>query len=326
MNPTPSSWLFSVSEAPVEVPVPTSTGIRRVRIPYKKALIAEDTREVVGIVGKAYRVVTNHEALELCRKLCIQVFPGSSPSEWELSDAAGPKSRSRVALDLKHKTHLMNLWDNEGGVSDVHTPFLRVTNSYNGRRALRFDLGFMRSHCSNGVIFEEKVATVSAAHTKEAIAGLDLAGAVQNFGGIKQRFLDCLKTLRSIALTDRESLELVRLIVALPRATKDMPESKRSEIAILEEGLSNLDARHRTELGANAYATFNTMTDFATRPPASFLIRRDRSSLQSRSGSWLKDIHQQAGQTQFHLPAYLAAMQVRYGATKQGNSGPSLAG
>src|SRR5690606_8204993 len=130
-------------------------------------------------------IVTNRDALDLCRRLCEQVFPDSNPGEWELADASGTKSRSRVALDIKHRTHVMNLWDNVGGTSDIHTPFMRVTNSYNGRRALRFDLGFMRKHCSNGVIFEEKVATVTAAHTKDALAKLDLSKMAADFEGLK---------------------------------------------------------------------------------------------------------------------------------------------
>ena len=311
VNASPASWLFDVITAPVEVPVRSGGEVKHVRVPSKKALVAADTGQVVGIVGKDYRIVTNLEALELCRKLCTQVFPDSTPAEWELSDASGTKNRSRVALDLKHKTHVMNLWDNPGGISEVHTPFLRVTNSYNGRRALRFDLGFMRKHCSNGVIFEEKVATVTAAHTKDAIEKLYLAAAGRNFGDLKQRFIACLGTLRGIALTDAESLEIVRAVLALPVAREELSERTKVDIEQLDADLAALDARHRAEIGANAYAAFNTMTDFATRPPVSFLVRRDRSTLQGRAGAWLKSLHEAAGRPGFSIEDHLKTLRLR---------------
>ncbi len=202
----------------------------------------------------------------------------------------------------------MNLLGNPGGISDVHTPFLRVTNSYNGRRALRFDLGFMRKHCSNGVIFEEKVATVTAAHTKDAIEKLDLAGAVRNFGDLKQRFTACLGTLRGIALTDAESLEIVRAVLALPVAREELSKRTNEAIEQLDADVAALDAHHRQEIGRNAYAAFNTMTDFATRPPVSFLVRRDRATLQGRAGSWLKTFHEAARRPGFSVEGYLRTL------------------
>ena len=214
----------------------------------------------------------------------------------------------RTGAGSRHRTHVINLWDNPGGISEVHTPFFRVTNSYNGRRALRFDLGFMRKHCSTGVIFEEKVATVTAARTKDAIEKLYLAAAGRNFGDLKQRFIACLGTLRGIALTDAESLEIVRAVLALPVAREELSERTKVDIEQLDADLAALDARHRAEIGANAYAAFNTMTDFATRPPVSFLVRRDRAALQGRAGSWLKSFHEAAGRPGFTVAGHLDSL------------------
>lgn len=48
-------------------------------------------------------------------------------------------------------------------------PSLPTTNSYNGTRALRIDVGFMREHCENGVIFEQEAATLTVPHTCQGI-------------------------------------------------------------------------------------------------------------------------------------------------------------
>jgi hypothetical protein len=310
MNASPESWLFSVSEAPVEVVIATGAAPRRTRVSGKKALVAADNGQVLGIVGRGYRIVTNEEALELCRELCRQLQPGSSSVEWVLANATGPKSRSRVALDLKHRTHVLNLWDNPGGISEIHTPFVRVINSYNGRRALRFDVGFMRKHCSNGVIFEEKVATVHAPHTQEGIAKLDLADAARNFGELKQQFVECVGAIRGIALSDVESMEIVRTILGLP-VVKDTASPAANEGAEeLHHYVAALDARHRVELGENAYATFNTLTDFATRPPRSSVYRRETPTLQGVAGSWLKKLHDESQSAGFSIKQHVADLRV----------------
>jgi hypothetical protein len=302
-----STWLFDVVEAPLEVLVTCKDSVRQARVPFKKAIAIKDSGQVLGVVGKNYRLVTNREALDLCMKLCQQVFPESKESEWELSDACGPKSRSRVALDLMHRTHVMNLWMNPGGISEVYTPFLRVINSYNGLRALRFDLGFMRKHCSNGVVFEEKVATVKAAHTRQGIAGIDLKKSLQNFEELRERFAGCLKSVRKVGLTETQSNLIVERVLQLPKSDPEVEGP--NEVLQLREYVVHMDRRHRDELGGNAYATFNTMSDFATRPLSSKAMRSDRSSLQRRVGTWLNDFHAVASQPDFSLTTYLAGFE-----------------
>ena len=71
-------------------------------------------------------------------------------------------------MDIHHRSHAMNLWGNGGGPSETFTPFVRITNSYNGSRALRIDVGFLREHCSNGLIFEQEAAKSAEYEDAEA--------------------------------------------------------------------------------------------------------------------------------------------------------------
>lgn len=281
-------WMFDVVEAPVEVPLSVDGGIRRVKVPSKKALVAGDTGMIVGIVGRNYRVVTNTTAVLLCQQLCGKVFPSTKAIEWELDCAKGTRARTRVSLDLKHNSHAMNLWDLPEGGTEVYTPFVRVTNSYNGRRALRFDIGFMRKHCSNGLVFEEDVVTIKASHTKDAIAGLDFNGLKSNFTDLEARFRQTLERVRGFSMTPDQSIELVKIVTGWPRPSGDMEQRKAEELEALDEELNARNAAYFKELGANSYAAFNVMTDVATRPPESFLIRREAAVLQRRAGRWLK--------------------------------------
>jgi hypothetical protein len=181
--------LFDVDQVPMEAVI-GSNGSTRISIPGKKALVNKLTSLVLG-------VVTSQEAMNLARDVCEKAFPGLSSVDWEAKRAAVPNAltpsrltlvspfgqraavclgspRSPRLIDLMHRTHVLNYWDSEIKKDDPFTPFLRVTNSFNGARALRFDIGFMRKHCFNGVIFEEEVATIKASHSKEALAQLKI--------------------------------------------------------------------------------------------------------------------------------------------------------
>jgi hypothetical protein len=48
-------------------------------------------------------------------------------------------------------------------------PFIRVTNSYNGHRALTFDIGFYRKVCKNGLILPDTIIRFKFVHSRRAI-------------------------------------------------------------------------------------------------------------------------------------------------------------
>jgi len=142
LNPQRREWFFPIEEAPVLVAITHKGVARDVRVPRKKALIAADTGDILGIVGTGYKVFTNEQAVTLCHKFCLEAFPDTTPAEWTFVEGHGPGTRSWAAMDILHRTHAMNLWGNEGGASETFTPFVRITNSYNGSRALRIDVGY----------------------------------------------------------------------------------------------------------------------------------------------------------------------------------------
>ena len=201
MNPLRREWFFPIEEAPVFATVTRNGEARNVTVPHKKALVAADTGHIVGIVGAGYKVFTNEQAVTLCLKFCLEAFPDTKPSEWTFVEGHGPGTRSWAAMDIHHRAHAMNLWRNEGGASETFTPFVRITNSYNGSRALRIDVGFLREHCSNGVIFEQEAATLTVPHTRQSIHSLKVARPFAGMSALREgdRFLTafpCPENLR----------------------------------------------------------------------------------------------------------------------------------
>jgi hypothetical protein len=76
----------------------------------------------------------------------------------------------------------------------------------------------------------------------------------------------------------------------------------------LETHIRELCSRYEIDLGDNAYAALNAMTDFASRPPDNRHLRRDRHSLQRLAGSWLTSFGKECRQPDFAIDSYLATM------------------
>ncbi len=309
MKHTPSvqDLLFDVEQVPIEAIVGSNGNTRRISIPGKKALIHKRTGNVLGVVSRDYRVVTNQEAVNMAQEVCEKAFPGLSSVEWEAKRAAAPSTLSYAFIDLMHKTHVLNYWDSEIKKDDPFTPFLRVTNSFNGARALRFDIGFMRKHCSNGVIFEEEVATIKASHSKEALAQLKIEITSRSLPLIWDEFSKFLTSVRSISMDTAQSTLALKTVLHLPDPKPDDRPSRKEGLNALALDFSTRLEGYRKELGSNAYAVFNTITDIAARPPESSSFQKDRDTIEKRSGRWLKELARQSQTAGFDLNAWIPA-------------------
>ena len=338
--------LFDVDQVPMEAVVGSNGSTRRISIPGKKALVNNGTGLVLGVVSRDYRVVTNQEAVNLARDVCEKAFPGLSSVEWEAKRASAPRTLRYAFIDLMHKTHVLNYWDSEIKKDDPFTPFLRVTNSFNGARALRFEIGFMRKHCSNGVIFEEEVATIKASHSKEALAQLKIEITSRSLPQMWDEFSKFLTSVRSISTdTDQSNLAL-NTVLRLPESKPDDKKARAEGLIALSVDLSTRLTGYQNELGPNAYAVLtrsrptlsspsgpraavclgscrsprlNTLTYIASRPPESAYFQKDRDTIEKRSGRWLKELAHQSQTIGFDLNAWIPAWEA-------GSSGRQIPG
>jgi hypothetical protein len=299
--------LFGVDQVPVEAVIGTTGHTRRITIPGKKALINQHSGQVLGVVSRDYRVVTNQEAVNLAREACGIAFPGISPMEWEAKRASAPRTLSYANIDLMHRTHVLNYWDTEIKKDDPFTPFLRVTNSFNGARALRFDIGFMRKHCSNGVIFVEEVATIRASHSAEALAQLKVEIKSRCLPKMWEEFSKFLTRVRSINMDAIQSTLALNAVLCLPDPKPEDKPTRAEGLNALSADFSTRLESYRQELGPNAYAVFNTLTDIAARPPENPHFQKTRDTIEKRSGRWLKDLAGQSQIAEFDLNVWIPA-------------------
>jgi hypothetical protein len=305
--PTRRNWFFPIEEAPVHATVTHNGVARDVHLPHRKALVAGDTGEVIGVVGAGYKIFTNDQAVNLCHKFCLEAFPDTKATEWHFVDGHGPATRSWTAMDIHHQSHAMNLMGN-GGPSETFTPFVRITNSYNGTRALRIDVGFLREHCSNGVIFEQEAATLTVPHTRQGILSLKVARPFEGMADLREKFRNTLAGIRGVAIGLDDARRIVRTVIGWPKLPDDAKDWEKIDQSALDDDLNARLDGYFLELGENAYAAFNTMTDLAARPPLSSRFRRDRPTLERRSGAWLRDFSAAANRPGFSIAGHLAGL------------------
>jgi hypothetical protein len=300
--------LFPVEETRLFV-FPGSGG-RPVKVPGKKAVVHGYTGRVLGIAGREYRLVTNFEALEWAYQCCQTVFPETRREEWSVKAADAPSTGGHCFIDLvHHSTHLDFRFVPAGDRPDAFGPFIRVTNSYNGLRALSFDIGFLRKVCSNGLILPESVISFKFNHLNEDIrSAVEFHSDPKRLSKLKTRFNAYLGVLRETRVPARAFEPLLHAVLQLrPPEYKD--KSRENPMTAHWERLCSDTAarcnRYAKELGETAYAVLNVVTDFASHPPDNPCIRRERHSFQRLAGLWMTEFTKECRQPRFSIARYV---------------------
>jgi hypothetical protein len=75
----------------------------------------------------------------------------------------------------------------------------------------------------------------------------------------------------------------------LPKSPDDYRDRAAELFEPLKSSAESLVKKYDDEMGANAYALFNALTDFASRPPSLRDFRRAEHSMQTQAGRWLRE-------------------------------------
>ena len=244
----------------------------------------------------------------MARQCCGAVFPDTRPAEWDVSTAEAPATGSYCRIDLTHNSAALDFTlvapDDK---PEAFGPFIRVTNSYNGLRALAFDIGLNRKVCRNGLIMPDSIIRFRYVHSARGLAeAIWFDVARDRLAKLTHGFGDLLRPLRECVLPAGTFEPLIRSVLELRRPENLALEGRDAEMQEkLEAHLRALEKRYRDELGNNAYAAFNAITDFASHPPASPLVRRDRHAMQRLAGAWLGRFSRECGEAGFEVGRYL---------------------
>ncbi len=300
--------LFPVAEHPVFVSLPDGKTVRHVPVPEKKAIVNMTRNRVLGIVSRDYRLVSDREALEWAAQCCRTVFPETKPAEWDVSATDAPSTGGHCTIDLKHNSTALDFsFVPPHQRPEAFGPFIRVTNSYNGLRALGFDIGFYRKVCKNGMILPGTIIQFKFTHLRRDLGEeVTFDVALDRLAKVKSSFSQYLGALSDCTIAHADFVPMLMAVMRIKQPDPLKPESTvATEWAALDAHLHEIADRYFHELGGNAYAVFNTITDFASHPPPNRLLHRDRHSLQRRAGLWLADFSQKCRQPDFAIRTYV---------------------
>ncbi|MBP7766427.1 MAG: DUF932 domain-containing protein [Syntrophaceae bacterium] len=303
--------MFPVEEHPVFVSMPTKLGERRLPVPDKKALVNAGNGRVLGVVSRGYRMVPNSKALDWACQCCCLAFPESKPGEWQVTAIDAPRTGSYCNIDLMHNTAALDFsMVSPQSRPEAFGPFVRVTNSYNGLRALTFDIGLYRKVCKNGMILPDAIIHFKYAHLSRDI-GREIAFEIDHarLEKVKTVFNDYMDVLRECAVPRAYFLPLLKGVLHI-NEPKNITTDRKIEDAwkALSSHLEAICYQYIQELGENAYSAFNAITDFASHPPENRCVYRDRHSYQQLAGAWLSRFHDECRQMNFSLSDYLVKL------------------
>ena len=318
--------MFPVAE--VDVYAETEPG-RRERVHGRKAIVNTDSRRVLSVVSDRYRVLHNRDALELARKCCIMAFPTTAPAHWEVFEVEAPLTGSYCRIDLRHsRAVLQEDWAFGRGKTDLYEPFLRVTNSYNRTRVFSIRLGVLRCSCANGQLYYHDSVRIAVAHDTSRIEEVVEREVTEaKFRKAMEELRRQRRKLLGIKIPPDRFRPIVLSVLGI-RKPHGLPEDREGDWQRLMAIVDHVGNGYRESLGPNAYALFNTLTDLASRPPAPeeeptdngersssrsygesgrkgyTFIRRERHTLQARTGTWLRWFARKNGSREF-LRKYL---------------------
>jgi hypothetical protein len=224
--------------------------------PDYRAVVNQSNGQIISIVGKNYQLISNEEAIAMGKQIFTQLYPGVKADELIPYKVVAPNSKASAHIDLIHEKVNFKVWEQE-----TWLPFLRTTNSYNRSVALSFEIGFVRKLCSNGVLFNKRSIKLKYLHNKGNT--VDVIHAANQIKTTSNLFTDQCLSLKDYEIPKELMFALVCQIlnVNLELPKDNQMKKKINSLQNLIELTKVLSARYTNEVGSNAYAAFNVVTD-----------------------------------------------------------------
>jgi len=281
---------------------------------YFKAVVAykpDRLPEIFSVVTDNYRLVSNEEAIHIGKEIYRELFNQVNTEEILPFKVIYPSTQSYCHIQLVHRKVNFELWEQE-----TWMPFIQVTNSYNRTFALTFELGFVRSLNSSGVIVRKKTANLKSSHNKANVLKWILNTSSTELSTLQMEFVAYMKNLKRFYFDPKYILPLVcktfsfhfkedkKLFVEVSSEKEDSDQLK--ELKTVVDSLAN---HYFKEMGHNAYAAFNVLTDLISNE-SDHVSKFNNFSLHSSSYyykpiEWLNDFIEQIQRTDFDMEKYL---------------------
>jgi hypothetical protein len=189
---------------------------------------------------------------------------------------------------------------------DKWSLFLRITNSYNRTKTLKFDLGFCRWICLNGIIFGKQSITFRYIHTYSQSSHIEFKSNVGNLEQYQAQFVERLHNLRRYYFPEAFMLPFICKVFNIkPKAEDKLHEKRWDKLIEFRDTITQLTKKYFEELGSNGYAAMNVVTDFASRPNLYISQASMIDQLQKKSSDWIDDFLVKVKEDSFKFEDYL---------------------
>ena len=273
------------------------------RAPNHLAIVDLEREHTLAVVSKNYRLVLNSEAIELGKECFREVFTDMTAKGMTPFNIIMPKTRSFCHIDYVHEEYCFEPWKNYKWV-----PYLRVTNSYNKTMPLRFDLGFCRWICMNGMISRHKSIKFKFFHTKNQMMKIEIATIPWELKQLEVQFIEQLKNMKRYYVPEEKMFPLLCRALNIQFKEQSLQNREWRQRALqFKEHVTTLTNRYFKELGSNGYAALNVITDFSSRPKLYISAEAMVDSLQKRIGDWTEDFLQAIEDSSFDFDEYLGS-------------------
>ena len=211
-------------------------------------------------------------------------------------------------MDLVHNSAALDFAGVAAGDRpEIFGPFIRVTNSYNAMRALGFDIGFFRKVCQNGMIVPDSIIRLKFNHQRRDMnVPVQFEVAHNKLANFQTDFMESLNALKecNVQRDQFEPLLCAALHLGPVKSSTARPSGTDAWVQV-RAYIDGLNSRYADELGENAYAVFNSITDFASRPPENRCIHRSRNGFQKLAGTWLSHFKSECAKSGFSVQGHI---------------------
>lgn len=269
------------------------------------AVVDVEREHPFAVVTDDYKLVTNEQAYRMADEVMRKVFQTTKVEDMVCLNIIMPKTRSFCHIDLIHKSSDFSPWED-----DKWTAFLRISNSYNRTRLLRFELGFCRWICMNGMIFGSKSIEFSYAHTRRGMNRVErFEDNIGDIRKIEAALTESLHQLKRYYVPPTEMLPIVCRAFDIAATSEDMNKPRRVEALLaMRDQIRGLTNSYFTELGPHGYAALNVLTDYATRPQGVIAPEASMHGLQQKASDWMEGFVSAIKATDFSFDKYLAGV------------------
>ena len=198
-----------------------------------------------------------------------------------------------------------------GNKTESYTPFVRISNSYNRTMVLRYEIGFCRLICMNGCIFGQTGITFEISHLghityKEIDKLIEKAKIrIGDIGSLWKAFEKKMEALRAISLPISSALPIYCKAFDVIVKEDNLTASQKDILALKAKQIVNASKNYFKDLGNNAYAMMNVLTDFASFPEWTSSPCNYVDGYQHRVGKWVDDFLSETRKEGFSLSKYL---------------------